>query len=336
MPKKILIRADGNSKIGIGHISRCIHFIENIKEPVDVFFCIKKNAQIREYLFSKNYKVHEIDPKISLNEEINSLLEFSSDFLILDLRNKPDLYYRNCAESFKKVLRFDDSATKISIYSTLYLNYNLYSENIDYDVRNKECSLFLGPKYYILNPIFKDYYNYSRSFRSEAKNILITMGGGDPKNLTIKIANAIINLKNIHLNIILGKLFEGYDEIKNLKTKAPDKISIFKNVDNMPEMMAKNEIIIGTGGNTSFEAAYMGIAGILINQIDLQAKNAAKYEEKGVFKTGGLGENLSQREIRDIIKDLILDAETRKELSNNGKNLNISKGIESVIEKFII
>lgn len=335
MIKKIIVRADGNRKIGIGHITRCIYFIENIKKFYDAIFCFTKKPLIKEYLISRNYSTHEIDPNLSLDQEINNLLDFSPDLVILDVRDKPNEYYKSYAENFDKVLRFDDSSETINIYSDLYLNYNLYTEDIKFNLKNNQCELFFGPKYYILNPIFKKYKRYKRKFKKRAKNILLTMGGGDPKNLTTKIINSIIDIKDIHIDTILGKLYEKNNEIELLKRNYPNKLSIFTNINNMPKMMVKNDLIITTGGNTSFEAAYMGIPGILINQIELQALNAEKYQQKKIFKSGEIGENLSEERIRDLIDDLIESKQVRRELSENGRKLLKSEGIIKVIEKFM-
>lgn len=335
MPKKILVRADGDSRLGIGHITRCMYFIKSIKENFEIIFIFKKNSQIKEFLISHNHKIQELKPNLSLHEEINILLNFSSDLLILDIRGKNDNYYSTYSENFKKVLRFDDSDKSINIYSNYYLNYNLYAEDIDFNMQNKNCELFLGPKYYILNPIYYKFKNYETKFNKKAKNILITMGGGDPKNLTKKITESLVKLKEIHLNVILGSLYERSDEIEELKKDYPNKISIFNNIKNMPDMMVKNDLIIGTGGNTSFEAAYMGIPGILINQITLQVLNAAKYEEKRIFRNSGLGEDLSEETIRKITMELMESEQIRREFSENGKNLLKSQKIKTVIEKFI-
>ncbi len=335
MSKKLLIRADGDTQIGIGHITRCLYFVETIKNSCNTIFLIKENSQIKEYITQRNYLVDEIPSNLSLNEEIDTLLSKSADLLIIDLLNKDDLYYQKCAKNFDKVLRFDDSHKIINIFSHFYLNYNLYSENVNYNIINEDCILFLGPKYYILNPVFRKYENYKRSFRSKARNILLTMGGGDPKNLTLKIAKAIINLEDIYLDIILGKLFKRPDEIEELKNRFPDKISIYKDVNNIPEMMARNDLIIGTGGNTSFEAAFMGLPGVLINQINLQGLNAEKYEEKRIFKNGGLGDDIGEEEIRVLVENLVRSKQLRKEFHKNGKKLISINWVDLVIDKFL-
>ena len=335
MKKKIIVRADGNSKIGIGHITRCIYFIENIKGISDIVYCFTKNSLIKEFLISRDYSTYEIEPNLLIEQEMNRLLSLSPDLLILDIRDKPNEYYKSFSKNFEKVLRFDDSSKSISIYSNFYLNYNLYAEEIKFNLNNSNCELFLGPEYYILNPIFKKYENYERIFKKRARNILLTMGGGDPKDLTVKILNSIIEIKDIHINTILGKLYSKVNEIKILKRNSPDKLSIFYDVNNMPEMMAKNDLIITTGGNTSFEAAYMGIPGVLINQIELQALNAEKYQQKKIFKSGALGEKLNEETIRDLVEDIIESQQVRKELSENGRKLLKSEGIIKVIEKIM-
>lgn len=335
MTKEIVVRADGNPQIGIGHITRCLYFLENIKRDFNIFFLIAKNKQVKEYIESRGISVYEIDTNISLEEEIKFLTDLSTDLLIIDLRNKHESLYKNCSEKFNKVLRFDDSDVPIHINSDLYLNYNLYSEKLKFTLNNPDSELFLGPLYYILNPIFKNYKNFPRKYEEKGRNILITMGGGDPKNLTIKIVKSIIDIKDIVLNIIIGALFHDYEEIEKIKTDFPDKINIYKNIKNMPEMMAQNDILICTGGNTSFEAAFMGLPGLLLNQIDLQAKNSSYYEQKGIFYDGGLGENASEDFIKKTVEKLLSHKEIRKKFSSCGIKLNVSQGINKVIKKFI-
>ncbi len=206
---------------------------------------------------------------------------------------------------------------------------------MSYTIKNNDSELFLGPTYYILNPIFKKFENYYRTFTSKARNILITMGGGDQKNLTIKVSESIVNMKNIHLNIILGKLFQNFSEIEMLKTKNPSKITIYQDINNMEELMKENDIIISTGGNTSFEAAYMGIPGILINQNDLQSQNSILYNEKGVFIDLGVGQKLPNKDIRKKVEEFTNSKELRKKMNSNSKKMQISKDISIVIESII-
>jgi len=335
MSRKIIVRVDGNPQIGIGHITRCLYFFDNIKENFKAIFYITENPQIKEYIKSRDYLVYELKKNISLKEEMKKLADISTQLLILDLRNKPESYFKQSSENFEKILRFDDLNMPINIYSNFYLNYNLYSEKINFNLKNKDTELFLGPKYYILNPIFKKFKNYTRTFNSKAKNILITMGGGDPNKSTIKVTNSIININDIHLNIILGKLFQNFNEINLLKTTFPSKITIYHDIKNMEEMMINNDIIISSGGNTSFEAAYMGIPGIHINQNKLQSQNSVIYNQIGAFMDLGIGEQLIKEEIRDGVKKLISSNDLRKKMYYHCKELEISKKIATVIQKFI-
>ena len=335
MSRKIIIRVDGNPQIGIGHITRCLYFFDNIKENFKAIFYITENPQIKEYIKSRDYLVYELKKNISLKEEMKKLADISTQLLILDLRNKPESYFKQSSENFEKILRFDDLNMPINIYSNFYLNYNLYSDKINFNLKNKDTELFLGPKYYILNPIFKKFKNYTRTFNSKAKNILITMGGGDPNKSTIKVTNSIININDIHLNIILGKLFQNFNEINLLKTTFPSKITIYHDIKNMEEMMINNDIIISSGGNTSFEAAYMGIPGIHINQNKLQSQNSVIYNQIGAFMDLGIGEQLIKEEIRDGVKKLISSNDLRKKMYYHCKELEISKKIGTVIQKFI-
>ncbi len=334
MKKKLLIRVDANSLIGIGHVTRCLHFANNFKN-YEIYFFIKKNTRIKEFISSYNYRVIELQNDFSKNEELEILTSYSSNLLILDIRGEKDDYYKDFSEKFKKILRFDDSINSINIYSDFYLNYNLYSENIKFSAVNEKCNLFLGPKYYVINPIFTKYENYKKLIRDHVENILITMGGSDPKNLTLKIIETIVNLPNIHLNVVLGKLYTNFDKINLLKKGFDSKITLFHDIHDMPEKMTNNDLIITSGGNTSFEAAFMGIPGTLINQNELQLKNSIMYDKKGTFLDLGMGEKLLKEVIRERIKKLLLSKDLRYKMYHKCKELEISQDIGTVIKKFI-
>jgi UDP-2,4-diacetamido-2,4,6-trideoxy-beta-L-altropyranose hydrolase len=334
MVEKILIRADGNKKIGIGHITRCVHLTSYFNRKNEFIFFIKKNSQIKNFLQRKNFKVRQLENSNKIEEEIKHLKKESGNKVILDIKNKEDKYYSNYSENFKKVLRIDDSHKTINLFCTFYLNYNLYCKKEYLNLYNKNIKCYLGPEYFILNPLFLKYQNMKRNIKRKSKNILITMGGSDPNNLTIKIIKALVNIKEIKLNVILGKLFKKRNDIEKIRKLNPQKISKFIDIDNMYEMMLKNDLFIGTGGNTSFEAAFMGIPGILINQTPLQNYNGISYAKKGVFKNLGLGSKLKRNLIEEEIKKITNSQDIRRKMYRNARKLNISTGIKKIITKF--
>ena len=67
MKSKILFRADGNSKIGLGHLYRLFALYEMYKDYYDCYFVTRANSTIN--VFPKNYNLQLLPADISLYDE---------------------------------------------------------------------------------------------------------------------------------------------------------------------------------------------------------------------------------------------------------------------------
>ena len=85
-----------------------------------------------------------------------------------------------------------------------------------------------------------------------APKVLISLGGSDPDNVTLKVIQALMmnNGLNLKVIVVVGGSNPHYKKLQSLiesNTESHLAISLQQNVNNMPELMAWADIAIAAG-----------------------------------------------------------------------------------------
>ena len=141
-----------------------------------------------------------------------------------------------------------------------------------------DCTLFLGADYCLLRPDFLHHRTDSlaRRANSPLRSILISMGGGDPNQLSYHALEALVEAvlpHEIAVSVIIGPLADTKDKLDKLAERAPFQVHILHNVSHMAQIMATHDIIINSGGTTNWERLALGLPSIVTkvasNQSDI-------------------------------------------------------------------
>mgnify|MGYP006433525539 FL=1 len=85
---KVAFRVDGNKKLGLGHVKRCIVLAKNLqKKNVSCFFIIHYK-EIKEYLESKGFEVFIISQNNESQQIKKILFENKCNKLVIDSKRK--------------------------------------------------------------------------------------------------------------------------------------------------------------------------------------------------------------------------------------------------------
>jgi len=105
----------------------------------------------------------------------------------------------------------------------------------------------LGLKYNLIRDEFKNL--PERIINRDVREIMITTGGSDPFNLTLRLANAILpeeEFKDVRINIVVGSGFTNADKLRELSERNPN-VVLHENVLRMSEVMLKSDVAISAG-----------------------------------------------------------------------------------------
>jgi spore coat polysaccharide biosynthesis predicted glycosyltransferase SpsG len=216
----------------------------------------------------------------------------------------------------------------------LLLDQNLGAEGQTYDVAEWTRGLF-GVEYACLAPQFVEHAGATRQASSQETNVLVSMGGADPKDATTTVLNAVFELeKSVNLIVTVGVLNPQRDEITELvKQNGGGKVVV--DARHMAELMAGADIAVAAAGSTSWELARMGVPTLLTSVADNQLRIAAQLDDAGAAIDLGTIDDLSPDSLTRELNRLIGDHELRTRMSQRGQELVDGKGASRVVAEML-
>ena len=270
-----LIRADGNEKIGAGHLMRCLTIAaELVKQGCGdeiLFLCAdEQSAQLagqqgfETVILGTDYR--DMESELPAWEKLFE--RHNKAVILVDSYHVTDRYLA-ALKRFGTVVLMDDMGEKSYPVDAL-INYNAFADRTCYsrlygvsiqeptDGNIGQCAggvkMFIGPDYVPVREQFRDR-NYC--VRREVKSVLITTGGGDSENIAGRILETLYGSEPEY-HLIVGQFNPHLVKLKQMES-AHENIHIHSNVTDMAELMTSADIAVTAGGSTVYELAVLGV-----------------------------------------------------------------------------
>ncbi|AJC85235.1 UDP-2,4-diacetamido-2,4,6-trideoxy-beta-L-altropyranose hydrolase [Campylobacter peloridis] len=257
---KVLFRSDSSSQIGHGHIKRDLIFAKQYENVS--FACLPLEGSLIDEI---PYPVYEL-ASASVYELINLIKKEKFDLLIIDHYdigiNDEKLIK---LETGVKILSFDDEIKEH--FCDILLNVNAYAKESDYEnLVPKHCELRCGFSYALIRD---EFYQESKIKREKTYDYFICMGGSDPKNLSLKIADDLaLDKKIIIATTKSNKHLKKLEKLHQLKPN----IKILIDHHNLARLMNESKKLIISASSLVNEA--------LMLKANFKAIAYAKNQEK--------------------------------------------------------
>jgi len=307
----VFILTEVGKNIGFGHLSRCISICQSFQQRNIVpktILNIKGNYDLN--LNQKYIDFDWINEKDRLFKIINN-----SDVVIIDSYLAPISLYQKISSTVK-IKAYIDDYQRLDYPEGIIINPSIFAEKLIYP-KKEHTDYLLGSKYIPLRREF--WYVPKRIIGNHIKQILITFGGEDIKNMTPKILNSIIKLKtDIKIVVIIGKGFNHNDQIKKLEN---NRIKLIH--DSSSEIIKSNmfesDLAISAGGQTLYELARCGIPTIIISTARNQENNTRGWLKAGFIEFAGWWED------KDLFNQLLIKINILKDLNERKKRSAIAE-----------
>ncbi|MBN1574485.1 MAG: UDP-2,4-diacetamido-2,4,6-trideoxy-beta-L-altropyranose hydrolase [Deltaproteobacteria bacterium] len=339
----LVIRADGNTRIGSGHVMRCLALAQGWQDRGGrvVLLLGEETASVRERWRGEGMEVEVISADPGGDKDAVKTADFArasgADWIVVDGYRFDARYQRIIKETGQRLLFLDDYGHADHYYADIVLNQNIQAHEELYKKREPYTVLLLGTDYVLLRREFLKRRGYGREIPEVAKKILITMGGSDPDNCTMKVLEALslLKLRDIEAMVVIGGENPHYEDLKSRVTGAPFSIRLERNVTNMPELMAWADLAISAGGSTVWELAFMGLPAIIVVLVDNQRGAALGVSEKGAGISLGFCSRVVPQEIAESVYSLLNSYEDRLSMKKNGNKLVDGDGVKRVISALV-
>ncbi len=225
--RKVIIRVDGNSSIGLGHIYRGIALAEMLKEEFAVEFITKENTTISpikksefNYTYIPKIVVLSEEPIwIKKNYPINTIV-------VLDGYGFTEDYQQKIKDANFKLVYIDDLVQGTQ-KADLVINHSPGINESDYKTEPYTL-LALGIDYGILRPTFLNVAKQERNI-TKIDTAFVCFGGSDIYDLTLKSTFALLMVNQLKkINIVIGGAYK-HTKIFEIQKEYP-KINIYQDL----------------------------------------------------------------------------------------------------------
>ena len=265
----------------------------------------------------------DLDTITTLLDDLCATEQRDRVFVVLDGYHFDASYQRTIKNKGFRLLCIDDYGHAGQYCADVILNQNLSADTSLYPNCSPYTRFLLGPEYALLRKEFFVWKSWKRDIPVVAKKVLVTMGGADHDNVTLKVVHELREtaIPNMEVAVLLGPANPHRDEIEHALNLAPFRSSLLVSVENIPEIMAWADVAIAAGGSTSWELAFMGLPSLLLILADNQQAICEKLEEAEVSVNLGWHNKTRIGAIAKVAVNVMKDEKARKIMSVKGRSL---------------
>lgn len=255
-------RADGNTKIGAGHLMRCLTIAEQLAllmagRTEVCFLCADEQSAelVRQHDFDvivseTDYK--DMESELPVWEGILPGKAVSA--ILVDSYYVTDAYLKELGR-YGSVILLEDSG-KRSYPVDVVINYNAPADPKGYMALYKGTGtrLLIGSLY---APIREQFGGKVCEVSEKVREVLITTGGGDEENIAGQILKRLYR-EELMFHLVVGQFNPHYGELKLLEDTYPN-IRLHCGVTDMAGLMTHADIAVTAGGSTIYELSALGV-----------------------------------------------------------------------------
>jgi len=292
-PRRVLFRVDAGQIYGLsyGHLSRCLIIEKAFKELFDTesLFLMKDFNDGVQHAILSGSNVKTLPDKEDQLFLQNIIMTYQPSCLVVDLpyQNEDFSFYLKIKKKFDIQFFFIDDNRYSNPGADIYLNTSMLANKKVNKINPDKTFYFLGPQYFIFDETLID--NTFPIPKNKYFNIVLSFGGADPTDLTIKVVRALLKISNkrIKYYVILGPGYSKQDSLYQLIHDACN-FSVICNPKNIIPFFYSCDFVICAGGRTMYELLYLNKQFMPIASTPQEALAISTILENNLIENGML------------------------------------------------
>ncbi len=283
----VVFIVDGNNKLGMGHVYQVSTLVKDILllniNDIEIKIITKSNDSVISFLKDAGCQVIFFKDDKGIYDYLK---KEKPNSIVIDNLDVSVSFSKKIKNNLESKLLIFTNLSKANQYADVTLLADIGSEfaNI-FEVNEETRSIqIFGPKYWIMRSEFFLERNKGKS-NKEVNKVMLMFGGSDPSNFSLKVLKEILTMnESFNVSVVLGLGYENEEEINSLiyKKKYNSVITLFRNVKDIANMMADNDLVIASPGLSFFETLVVGTPVIGVHHTLIQ-----KDAYKSLVKTVG-------------------------------------------------
>ena len=334
---QIVIRADASPEIGIGHIMRCLALGQAWQDAGGraTFLIAPGTSALETRLQAEGMNVvpllAQAGSAADATETAGLARTLEASWVVVDGYHFGADFQRAIKDSGRSLLFVDDYGHAEHYYADLVLNQNLNADSRLYPRREPYTRLLLGSRYILLRREFLQWRGWRRQTPLEARKVLVTLGGGDPGNVTLKVIQALqeMRMDGLEARVVVGPSNPHF-EVLDSATRGSSFAILQGNGLDIPRLMAWSDIAVSGAGTTCWELAFMKLPGLVIILADNQDLIARELAKTGALINLGWHSDVSCGRIAESLRQMMTSIECRSRMIEQLRSIVDGQGSRRV------
>lgn len=284
----LLIRADASPDIGTGHVMRCLALAQSWQDRGGraLFATHQCVPGIQQRMTSENIDVHDLSSSPGSrndNDETRALIEaLRPEWVVIDGFCFTSEYVKRLQASGTRIALIDDHGTRDRYDTDVVINPNIFASAAMYPRKDSATELLVGLEFALIRREFRKIERSSQHLRSK-RNLLVTLGGSDPDNVTLTVLEALdtIPLQDFEITVICGAANEHIVTLEGAARRLRTPLHLLKDVRDMGEVLACADMAISAPGASATEFAAVGVPMLLITMAENHARTGEEFATRG-------------------------------------------------------
>ena len=317
-PPRLLIRADGNGQIGLGHVVRSLALAEIVDQQfAQVLLLSQDPPPAVQRLAAGHGRPLRTLPAQPIRQELYTLPDLlrPGDIVVLDGYHFPLVYQQAIKALNCRLVVIDD--LRQPTVADLVINHGPGVTPADYEAP-PSTRFCLGPAFSLLRRPFREQAALPAAAPRPITSALLCFGGADPLGLTARSLTALLALPQVvKVGLVLGAAFSGGAALRQLAELHPGRTVNFYeqlSASEFATVFGQYDVAVVPSSTVLLEALVLGRPAITGYYADNQAALADYVHAYGqAFSVGNFADLAGEKLAGALAQGLHFHETTRRQ-----------------------
>lgn len=311
----VVFRCDADRELGLGHVYRCLALADELRDrhACGVRFAMVRGTGGADLIRRAGYGVEEKPGEASEASWMDDMMgRLRPDAVVLDVRSG---LRRESVEAWRAggvvVVVVDDASERRLAADLVFYPPVPQVERLDWTGFGGQ--VYAGWEWVLLRSQFAA---GAPRVRHERPAVLVTMGGSDPRGLTLKALAALDTVDDdFRTVVVLGPEFVHMKALEGLVAGARRTFEVRRDVADMASVMRDTDLALASFGVTAYELAAVGVPAMHLCLTEDHAEACSVFAREGIAVCLGVYTSVTTEMVAQGATGLLL---SRDRLANMG------------------
>ena len=334
-PGHLLLRADGDSKIGIGHVMRCLAIAQAWVDSDGTATLASASLpnSVRQRFADNSVEIISLEtPRGSLEDaNLTAHHAVEADRVVIDGYCFRRNFQERVRRASKRLLVIDDFCCIGDFCADIVLDANLGTSQELYSERPEDSILLLGSRFAPIRREFTFGRRRDRQLNDDPLKIMVTFGGSGNHRLIEQVLHALklSGMRHLEVRVFMGP---GQSNSVVSEDDLPENCRFEPFSQDMAEAMVWADVAISGAGSTCWELAVLGVPMALIVLADNQERVAAALKGHEAATLLGHADHISQQDLTAAVSALLQTPALLKKQARTAAAFLDAGGAHRVVE----